>query len=260
MSAVTTPYSAAGSRITWRVAAAGAAAVFMLALPVAIITTNVRLLFGARPLYVYAVDTYDAPAVTGIPRPELVRGVDDLRAYLFDDRERLSLQVTNAQGQQEPLFNEREVLHMRDVKHLLRGFFTAQVIALALIGAYAVPCLILHQRGGLLHLLRLTWYAMLGFLACGIAFGVVAAIDFDALFTQFHLISFSNDLWLLDPRTDHLLQLFPDPFWHLASSLLIGGILAQVLIIAAAATLGRRWLERRGRPLAPADPDGSARA
>lgn len=256
MSAVTTPYSAAGSRIAWRVAAAGAAALFMLALPVAIITTNVRLLFGARPLYLYAVESYDAPAVTGIPQSELVRGVDDLRAYLFDDRERLSLQVTNARGQQEPLFNEREVLHMRDVKNLLRGFFTAQAIALAVIAVYAVPRLILQRRAGLNHLLRLTWYAMLGFLAFGVAFGVAAAIDFDALFTQFHLISFSNDLWLLDPRTDHLLQLFPDPFWHLASSLLIGGILAQVLIIAAVAKLGGRWLERRGRKRGPAAPGG----
>jgi len=30
---------------------------------------------------------------------------------------------------------------------------------------------------------------------------------------QFHLISFANDFWMLDPRTDRLVQMFPDGFW-----------------------------------------------
>ena len=38
-------------------------------------------------------------------------------------------------------------------------------------------------------------------------------IGFDDLFRQFHLLSFANDFWLLDPRTDHLIQMFPQGFW-----------------------------------------------
>ena len=44
--------------------------------------------------------------------------------------------------------------------------------------------------------------------------GVLALIDFNWLFTQFHLLSFSNDFWLLDPATDYLIMLFPEGFWY----------------------------------------------
>ena len=44
-------------------------------------------------------------------------------------------------------------------------------------------------------------------------FGAAAAIAFPWLFWIFHLVSFSNDLWLLDPRTDYLLIMFPLGFW-----------------------------------------------
>lgn len=247
MSAMAVPFSSGRGRVVWRIAAGFTAAVFILALPVALITSTVRVLFGARPLYLHAVDAYDAPTVTGIPRSELVRGVDDLRAYLFDDRDRLSLQVTNAAGQTEPLFNEREVQHMRDVKTLVQGFFTAQAVSLLLLAAYAAPRLILQRRAGARHLCRLIWYAMLGVLAVGALFGITAVLSFEWLFTRFHLISFSNNLWLLDPRTDHLLQLFPDPFWRLATALLVGAILAETVLLAVLARLGWRWLDRRER-------------
>ena len=38
-------------------------------------------------------------------------------------------------------------------------------------------------------------------------------LGFDTLFTEFHLISFSNDFWLLDPNIDVLIMMFPDGFW-----------------------------------------------
>ncbi|GAH55464.1 unnamed protein product, partial [marine sediment metagenome] len=37
---------------------------------------------------------------------------------------------------------------------------------------------------------------------------------FGQLFYQFHLISFTNELWLLDPTKDYLIMLFPHGFWY----------------------------------------------
>ena len=43
--------------------------------------------------------------------------------------------------------------------------------------------------------------------------GIASLFDFSALFTQLHFLSFSNDLWMLDPRSDRLIQLFPLGFF-----------------------------------------------
>ena len=46
-----------------------------------------------------------------------------------------------------------------------------------------------------------------------IAMGVGILLDFDRFFLVFHLISFANNLWILDPSSDYLIMLFPQGFW-----------------------------------------------
>ena len=53
--------------------------------------------------------------------------------------------------------------------------------------------------------------------------GAFAVTGFDSAWTRFHEIAFSNDLWLLDPDTDHLIQMFPEPFWQ-DMTYLVGGL------------------------------------
>lgn len=38
-------------------------------------------------------------------------------------------------------------------------------------------------------------------------------VDFDAFWTTFHKIAFRNDLWLLNPATDLMINLFPAEFF-----------------------------------------------
>ena len=42
---------------------------------------------------------------------------------------------------------------------------------------------------------------------------LLALVGFDRLFLYFHLVSFSNDLWILDPRHDYLIAMFPQGFF-----------------------------------------------
>ena len=51
------------------------------------------------------------------------------------------------------------------------------------------------------------------------AVAVVAAVlllraDFNALFIRFHELVFTNDLWLLDPATDAMIRMLPEPFFE----------------------------------------------
>ncbi len=213
------------------------AVLFALSVPVALIGTNVRYLFGAQWLYDFSINRYNVEAVAGIPRSELLRATRAIRTYLFSDDDYLRIQVADFAGQTGSLFNDREVLHMRDVQQLVQVIFRAQEVAIVVILVYAALRLVLQGRAGLRALARLTWLTMLVFVLAGAAFGVTVALDFDRLFTQFHLLSFANDLWLLDPRRDHLIQMFPFEFWVTATSILIGMTLAEAVILA----LLSRW-------------------
>ena len=82
-----------------------------------------------------------------------------------------------------------------------------------------------------------------------VAVGLFALMGFDSLFHKFHQLSFANDFWLLDPRTDYLLLMFPQGFWFDATMRLVGLVVAGAAVLAAACggyLLRRRWLFRRG--------------
>ncbi len=75
--------------------------------------------------------------------------------------------------------------------------------------------------------------------------GIGALVGFQDLWTEFHLLAFTNDLWKLDPDTDHLIQMFPEDFW-LDATLLVAGLTAlESLALLAASTaylrLRLRW-------------------
>ena len=62
--------------------------------------------------------------------------------------------------------------------------------------------------------------------------GVGIALNFNRLFHLFHIISFSNEFWMLDPASDYLIMLFPQGFWFDAT------LFSALLTIALAVVLG----------------------
>ena len=71
-----------------------------------------------------------------------------------------------------------------------------------------------------------------------------AAFGFEAALERFHELLFTNDLWRLNPRTDHLIQMFPEAFWRDATFMLGALCLIQAALIAAVA--GIYLLSSRG--------------
>ena len=236
------------------VLARAGAVLFVVSIPVALVGSNVRYLFGEQRLYTFAVNHYDAPSTAGIPKPELLRATRELRAYLSGPDEYLRIEVTDAAGRTGPLFNPREVLHMRDVRRLVQGIFRAQEAALVVAFAYPALRIILDRRSGPRAVARLMWLTALGFNLAALAFGAGIALGFERLFTQFHLLSFSNDFWQLDPARDHLVQMFPLQFWQIAAAVLVGLTLAESALLAVAA----RWYLSRGVPTVSHEPSAAS--
>lgn len=74
--------------------------------------------------------------------------------------------------------------------------------------------------------------------------------DFTKYFVIFHHIFFNNDLWLLDPATDLLINIVPEPFFVDTAS-----YIALVFGISVAVIFGvsRWWLRREKRQRKQAD-------
>lgn len=127
-----------------------------------------------------------------------------------------------------PLYNERELSHMQDVKKLVKNM----ILAWEILGAAFVVLLLLAWRG--------RWLPQLGgALANGGKFTItlilcilaLVAVSFDWLFTMFHRIFFTGDTWIF-LYSDSLIRLFPIPFWRDAFILMgIFTISAAVLLI-----------------------------
>ncbi len=219
-----------------------ATAFFILAIPLALIGTNVRFLANDKHVYDYAFDHYNAPARTGISRAELERGAAELRSYFNNDQQFISVQVM--QGNREiSLFNDRETQHLHDVKSVFGFVNHLEEIALVYIMAYVIGVFIWARERPLRKLAVHTLTGALLTIAVVGSLAVVAVTGFDQAFEQFHHIAFSNNLWQLDPATDHLIQMFPEGFWFDVTMAL--GILtiveAAILAVASTVHLTLSW-------------------
>jgi integral membrane protein (TIGR01906 family) len=207
--------------------------IFIVALPVALVTSNVRFAANEGRLYEYGFDRYDAEARTGIDRDELSRAGRELREYFNNDEETVSIRVIE-DGREVSLFNDRETAHLRDVKDLFQLTFRVQEVTLVIVLVYVAGVFVWARERPLRSLARQTLAASLLVGAVIVALAIVAVTGFDRAFEEFHVISFNNDLWKLDPRTDHLIQMFPEDFWFDATmfvgllTLVEAGLLALV--------------------------------
>ncbi len=226
-----------------------AALLFIIALPIALITTNVRIAANEPRLYEYGIDEYGAVQTTRIPRDELLRASGELRDYFNNDEDEILVPVRDENNELISLFNERERAHLRDVKALFQGTFRVHEGSLFFILAYVVGVFIWAREGTLRGLAAQVLIAGLASLVVIGAVGAIAVAGFDESFTQFHEIAFDNDLWQLDPATDHLIQMFPEEFWQDVSLWVGIGTLAELaaLSLISALFLG---LNRR-RPAQP---------
>lgn len=233
----------------------------VLAIPVTLVTTNIRLAASEVRVYDYSVREYNAAAAARIPESELTRVNRELVSYFTaDDPGPLHITVTNTNGDEEALFNARETAHLADVRDLFQGLFTVQVLAVAVTLTLAVALFVISP---LRLLARALLYGSLLTMALVGASAALTYLGFDSAWRQFHFLAFTNDLWQLDPARDHLIQMFPRDFWFdmtlligaltLLEALLIGGAAAAYLYFVRPEEEGEeRWpVVAERRPLEP---------
>lgn len=195
-----------------------AGGLFILSLPVIFGTVGLRWLVSDTGWYQQGFARYGVSDRTGMAPSELARAADRISGYLLLQENSIQMPVkivpVKIGDETRPLFNEREISHMVDVRHLLGGFYALQTGAAAYAFLYLLFSRLWLRRGywaGLGSGLRRGGALTLGLFA---AIGLLSLLDFDELFLRFHLMSFDNDLWILDPTRDHLIMMFPQGFWY----------------------------------------------
>lgn len=211
-----------------------AAACFIIALPVFLMTTNVRILASDVRFYERGFREYGAAEATGLPLSELDRAASEIIDYFENDAATLRI-IVNDNGEELSLFNARETQHMEDVKWLIRLVYRVQEVSMAFVLTYVVATFLWTRERPLRSLAKLSLLGVgAGFVTVA-AIGALALSGFDEFWRQFHEIAFANDLWQLNPATDRLIQMFPEPFWEEATYIVAVLTLAEVTLIVAVA-------------------------
>lgn len=223
-----------------------AAGLFLVAVPVFLVLTFVRIAAVEPWVHEYGFTRYDAVERSGIDRAQLDEAAREIIRYFGNDEEFLAI-VVRVDGQDRALFNEREVLHMKDVKDLMQLAFRVHEAAFVYVVAFVVGVLVWNRER---PMDELSWYVRLAGIATVALLGVAASavvVGFDALFRQFHVLSFANDFWQLDPKRDHLVQMYPQGFWF-DVTLAVGLLAAACGGLLWAAAYGYEWYARNARP------------
>tara|TARA_B100000700_G_scaffold73625_1_gene82142 strand:- start:6549 stop:7238 length:690 start_codon:yes stop_codon:yes gene_type:complete len=143
---------------------------------------------------------------------ELDQVSNQIKDYFKNDDEKISINIERDKSVN--LFNQREIDHMVDVKNLIKFTLLFERISLVII---FFTLIISSYINGLKEIQRILikiiyksfiiWSGIILLIILGMV------VNFNYTFTLFHKIFFRNDLWILDPRSDYLLIMFPERFF-----------------------------------------------
>ena len=207
---------------------------FILCLPVLLLTASLGGAVNSLWLYKYGFSKYNVSQTTGLAEAELEKAGKGLISYFNSDEEYINLTVVK-EDQPFGLFNQREIIHLKDVKGLIWLDYWVLLGTLVYTLGYAGVSLFWRRRR---YWQRLAWGVVGGSgvtLVLMLALGLGTLLGFEQLFLQFHLISFTNPFWQLDPGKDYLIMLFPGGFWYDATLLCALTTVAGALILSGVA-------------------------
>ena len=208
-------------------------ALFVVAAPLFLITASVTWAFNSPGVYNDGFEKYSISRITGITDADLRQVGADIRQYFNSGDEPLTVK-TRILGEQRDLFNDQEISHMKDVKRLVRGVYVLAVASAVYLAIMVIIGFGLHRGWFVPDLAkRLTWAGSLTLILL-VVFGIAAWVGFDTVFLKFHELSFTNDFWQLDPRTDYLVRIFPQNFWFDATMWVAIRVIAGGLILTVA--------------------------
>lgn len=177
---------------------------------------------------------YAPSEATGLPDAQYPEMAHMITRYLAGETNEFQHRFI-ADGEPVEAFQPHEQQHMADCRALFK--LDRKVLYAGAMLSVALFAVALGQR----NLLKGCAVGLGAVIAVVVVIAVMAAIDFDSLFILFHRLSFANDLWLLNPRTDLLIRLMPIGFFTTYAAILgVSWLALNVLMLAGAVILYKR--------------------
>lgn len=200
-----------------------------------LLTCVSQAVFGNMNYFRKEFEKYNVTQNIDMEMDDIMYVMDELMDYLHGDREDLEEIVTDVNGETRDFFTEREKTHMADCKVLFDGGFAIRKGA-AVVFAALTLLLVFKKKFSLRRFLK---YAALFSVIIAAGAGILAvaaSIDFNACFIVFHKLFFNNDLWILDPAEDLIINILVEPFFAdmaLKIALYCAAVLAVIVITGA---------------------------
>ena len=182
------------------------------ALMITLLITSVEAVTYWTPgFYEKEYEKYNVTADVQMEMDDLLEVTHEMMAFLRGDRDDLHV-PTVVNGQQREFFNDREIAHMEDVRSLFLAAIALRRACLAVI--LLTVALLFMLRADIRRVLpRMICAGTVLFFAVLAVLAGIISTDFTKYFVIFHKIFFTNDLWILDPATDLLINIVPEPFF-----------------------------------------------
>lgn len=180
-------------------------------LPIVILTLSVWLVTFDSNYYYKEYVKYDVGVTQSLGESDLHLITKNLLDYLSDKKDNLNFVAKRDQASGKQFFSDRDKTHMIDVKKIILNLRNVGIVATMV---FTIALFIIAKKPKYrMNIHRfLGTGAILGILPF-IGLGILMAIDFNKYFILFHQMFFSNDLWLLDPKFDNLVNIFPEEFF-----------------------------------------------
>ena len=203
---------------------------FNTALFLAILLSNALIIINTDSFYEFEFNKNNTSLKTGINHSDLFIVVDNIQDFFNEKSNEKIHMTTYINGIEKNLFNSKEIRHMIDVKNLILNikFFNyllwTTVIVILLIK-------ISLSKDKILNTFRVIAKSYFIYsVSILISALILLALSFRWIFYFFHIISFNNNLWILDPRTDYLIKIFEEVFF-MDAAILIGILTLSYSII-----------------------------
>ena len=181
----------------------------------------------------FYTDCYDEMSLAqdlGVSQSDLNSSIEVLLDYIQNDRDDIDVEIYR-NGKAMQAFNKKEKTHMVDVKDLYHNAIMFAFISFVLMLIILFYLILKTKKLVISYLTKGLIQAGICLLLVLLFLGMWIAYDFTGFWTWFHTLFFSNDLWLLDPRTDFMICMLPEIIFN---QLVIRIIIEFVVIVLIA--------------------------
>lgn len=219
--------------------------IFSFSLIAALLFTSCEIaIYSDFDVYEREYEKYDVLSELDMTMDDAMYVTHEMMDYLRGDRETLSV-VTDVDGKRQDFFNQQDRFHMSEVRGLFLGGMAIR--AGACVSMVVCIILLLLMKADVRRILPSSYLITLAAVGLSLAVaGVMALVDFNAVFVMFHHLFFDNDLWIFDPAEDYMIRMLPEGlFADMAAR--IGVIFAAGLVISLILSIAARRSSKRDR-------------